>query len=328
MEGMESSEMPKVVVTGGAGFIGSAVVDGYVEAGFDVVVVDDLSSGSAANLNPAARFYKEDIRGRQAVELILDEKPTVLNHHAAHISVPRSVEDPLIDASINIMGFINLLEGCRRAGTKKVIFASSGGAIYGEAQTIPTTEQEPRRLLFPYAISKATGEDYLLYYRRQYAIDYVILRYANIYGQRQTPEGEAGVVSIFIDNLLAGRQSVIYAYDDQPEGMLRDYCHVEDVVRANMLATAYSGSGLFNIGTGVGTSTLKLYNTVIAVAERLGVELKEVVKRPLFSSPRQGELKKSCLDARKAGEELGWRPTIGLEEGIEKTLRWWLSERL
>ena len=322
------TEARKILITGGAGFIGSNIVDGYIARGFEVVVVDNLSAGKKENLNPSARFYREDIRSEKIREIILDERPHIVNHHAAQISVPRSVEDPLMDADINIMGFINILEASKEVGVEKVIFASSGGAIYGEAAVLPTPEEQPPNLLFPYAVSKATGEAYLEYYKHHYGIDCIVLRYANIYGQRQTPEGEAGVVAIFMDNILNGRQSIIYAYDDQPQGMLRDYCHVEDVVRANILAAEKKTTGVFNIATGKAITTLELYNTILKAVEERDLPVDEAIRKPLFEKPRPGELKRSCLDAKRAESVLGWTPRIGLKEGIEKTLEWWLTQRV
>jgi len=238
----------KILVTGGAGFIGSHVVDGYIKAGHDVVVVDNLFTGKRENINPEAKFYEIDIRSKGLEKIFEREKPLIVNHHAAQISVPVSVENPIFDAEVNIIGLINILQACVKYGVKKIIFASSGGAIYGEAQEYPTSEKYPPLPLSPYAITKLTSEYYLEFYRHQYRLNYTILRYANIYGPRQIPKGEAGVVAIFIENLLSGRPSVIYHFPDEPDGMARDYCYVEDVVKANILVLKNGSNEIFNIG--------------------------------------------------------------------------------
>jgi UDP-glucose 4-epimerase len=194
----------KILVTGGAGFIGSNVVDGYIGAGHEVLILDNLYTGKRVNVNPQARFYEMDIRSREAAKVVLDEQPDVLNHHAAQMSVPASVSDPGFDADVNIRGFLNLLEAAVKSGVKKVIFISSGGAVYGEAEEYPTSEAYLPKPLSPYAITKYSSEHYLTYYRHQYGLDYTTLRYANVYGPRQIPHGEAGVVAIFMNNLIEG----------------------------------------------------------------------------------------------------------------------------
>ena len=204
----------KIIVTGGAGFIGSHVVDGYIEAGHEVVVIDNLSTGKLENLNQAARFYQTDIRDPQLIDIFKLEKPDIVNHHAAQISVPVSVKDPITDGKINALGFLNLLNCCRDSGVKKVIFISSGGAIYGEAEEYPTTENYAPKPLSPYAIHKLISEYYLAFYQHQYNLKYTVLRYANVYGPRQIPHGEAGVVSIFITNFRDGIRSKLYAFPE------------------------------------------------------------------------------------------------------------------
>jgi len=236
----------KVLVTGGAGFIGSNVVDGIIKAGHQVLVVDNLYTGKRSNVNPEARFYELDIRARETAELIKRERPDIIDHHAAQISVPASVSDPVFDADINIKGLLNLLEAARKYEVGKFIFISSGGAIYGEASEYPTSEDYQPQPLSPYAVSKYSSEHYLEYYRHQYGLDYTTLRYANIYGPRQIPHGEAGVVAIFMDNLLKERQSTLNHFREDEKGMVRDYCYVGDVVKANLLALE-KGSGDFSI---------------------------------------------------------------------------------
>ena len=241
----------KILVTGGAGFIGSNVTDAYIEAGHEVIVVDNLYTGKRENLHPGAKFYLMDIRAPEIHKLLEYEKPEVINHHAAQISVPASVEDPGFDASVNIEGFINLLEGARRVGTRKVIFISSGGAIYGEAEEYPTSENYPPQPLSPYAIAKAVSENYLHFYEHQYGLNYTVLRYANIYGPRQIPNGEAGVVAIFMDRFLENKPITLYHFPSEPEGMIRDYCYVGDVVDVIIyLMENRPVSGLYNLGTG------------------------------------------------------------------------------
>src|SRR3989337_3427321 len=231
----------KIMVTGGAGFIGSHVVDAYIKEGHEVLVMDDLSSGKVENLNPKARFVKPDIRSEKAREVILAEKPDIINHHAAQISVPASVEDPFLDADINVKGFLNVLEAGRVSRVKKVIFISSGGAVYGEGKECPITERCEPTPLSPYAVTKLAGEKYLAFYWNQYGLDYTVLRYSNIYGPRQIPHGEAGVVAIFMERLLSRKPCAVYAFPEEPRGMTRDYCYVADVARANVLALGKGG---------------------------------------------------------------------------------------
>ena len=314
----------KILVTGGAGFIGSNVVDAYVGLGHEVLVVDNLCSGKWSNVNPGAEFYLMDIRSPELVRLIEEKRPQVINHHAAQISVPESVKDPRFDASVNIEGFLNVLEAARKNQVEKVIFISSGGAIYGEAEEYPTSEAYHPVPMSPYAIAKAVSEDYLRFYHHEYGLDYTVLRYANIYGPRQIPHGEAGVVAIFMDRLLSGKPCTIYRYDHEPEGMTRDYCYVGDVVEANVLALTRGLLEAINIGTGVETRTLELFNQVIRVMDEM-VGLDAALKEPRFESARPGDLKKSCLDVRLAARVLGWSPGHSLEHGLRKTLAWRLA---
>ncbi len=315
----------KVLVTGGAGFIGSNVVDAYIQAGHDVVVVDNLYSGKWENLNPDAKFYLMDIRAEEFMKVLERERPDVINHHAAQISVPASVEDPRFDTDVNVQGFVNVLECARQAGVKKIIFISSGGAIYGEATEYPTSEEYPPQPLSPYAIAKSVSEDYLAFYRHQYGMDYTVLRYANVYGPRQVPHGEAGVVAIFMDRLINREPCTLFHFEDQPQGMVRDYVFVGDIVKANLKALDTGSGEAFNIGTGVETRTRKLFDEIFkAVSARMDIPAE--LSEPASQAARGGDLTQSCLKIEKAAEGLGWRPETALSEGLEKTLEWRLSK--
>ena len=315
----------KILVTGGAGFIGSHVVDAYIEAGHDVVVVDNLLTGNLKNLNPRAGFYLLDIRAKELEKVFEIERPDVVNHHAAQISVPLSVQEPAFDADINILGLINLLENSVRYKVKKFIFASTGGAIYGVTDNLPTPETEPPRPLSPYAISKLASEHYIMFYHHQYGLDYTILRYANVYGPRQIPHGEAGVVSIFITSILKDRVPTIYHYPDAPEGMTRDYCHVYDVARANLLALERASGMTLNIGTGIETTTEALYRGVLGALRGEGVPVDGRFESPEKGPARPGDLPRSALLPDLAREHLGWEPEVGLEEGLRVTARYFIE---
>ncbi len=314
----------KILVTGGAGFIGSNVVDAYIDAGHEVVIVDNLYSGKWENINPEAKFYLMDIRAAEFQEVLNREKPDVINHHAAQISVPASVEDPRFDTSVNVQGFVNVLECARSAGTGKVIFISSGGAIYGEATEYPTSEEYPPQPLSPYAIAKSVSEDYLAFYNHQYGMDYTVLRYANVYGPRQVPHGEAGVVAIFMDRLINSRPCTLFHFPDEPDGMIRDYVFVGDIVKANLKALE-SGSGMaFNIGTGKETRTRQLFDEIFrAVSAR--IDIPKELSEPIAKAARGGDLTRSCLRIERAAKELGWRPETDLSAGLAKTLEWRLG---
>lgn len=316
----------KILVTGGAGFIGSHVVDAYMDAGHEVLVLDDLSSGKPSNVHPRARFFEMDIRSQDAAGLIGREKPHVVNHHAAQISVPDSVSDPLSDADINLKGLLNVLEASRAAQVGKMVFISSGGAIYGEAEEYPTSEKAPVRPLSPYAVSKYASELYLEYYRHQYGLNYTTLRYANIYGPRQIRQGEAGVVAIFMGNLRRGVPSTVNCFEDDPEGMVRDYCFVGDAARANVLALETGGGDCFNIGTGIGTKTLPLYRSIFETYEQIIGAPLERLRDPLRGVARAGDLTRSLLLVKKARERLGWEPQTDLKAGIRKTLEWRMAQ--
>lgn len=300
----------KVLVTGGAGFIGSHVCDVFLRAGHEVVALDDLSSGRRENLDGRVRLVVADIRSPEAAELIRRERPEVLCHLAAQMDVRRSVEDPRHDADVNVVGMLNLLEAARTSGVRKVLFSSTGGAIYGEQERFPAPESHPTRPVSPYGVSKAAGELYLGYYQAQYGLSYVALRYANVYGPRQNPHGEAGVVAIFSQRLLAGRECTIYG----DGGQTRDFVYVEDVARANLLAWEKEYAGPLNVGTGVETDINRLY---ALLAEAAGVP------RPAQHAPgKPGEQRRSCVDNARAREVLGWEPSLPLAEGLRRTVEY------
>ncbi|MFA6534053.1 MAG: SDR family oxidoreductase [Patescibacteria group bacterium] len=302
----------KILVTGGAGFIGSHLVDRLVKEGHSVAVVDNLSAGRKQNLNPKAKFYRLNIQSPKLREVFKAVRPQVVFHLAAQMDVRRSVSDPRFDAETNILGTINLLENCRQYKTQKFIFASSGGAIYGDAprRFIPTKESYPAQPLSPYGISKLTAEYYLEYYREIFGLRYAALRFSNVYGPRQRPDGEAGVVAIFFGQLLKGQPPMIYGTGRQT----RDYVFVEDVARALILAMKKKAVGSFNIGTGRETEVNQLFSKI---AKIMGIKTE-----PIAKPERAGEQKWSCLDAGLARRELGWRPKVGLDGGLEKTGKW------
>jgi len=301
-----------ILITGGAGFIGSHVADAYLKAGHRVVVVDNLSSGRRGNLDSRVIFYEKDIRDESLDAIFEREKPDLVNHHAAQISVPRSISDPRQDADVNILGLINVLQACVKHQVKKIIFISSGGAIYGEAKEYPTTENYPPQPLSVYAINKYAGEHYLHFYQHQYGLNYTVLRYANVFGPRQMAEGEAGVVSIFVEKLLRDETPDLYTYPDEPDGMIRDYVYVKDVVRANLAVLEEGDNDAFNIGTCIETTTLHLYRTILW---QLGKKIK-----PNCGPARQGDLRRSMLNISKAFRELGWSPLYSLEDGVKETI--------
>lgn len=308
----------KIMVTGGAGFIGSHVTDAYIAAGHEVIVVDDLSTGKRENLNPQAKFYQLDISAPELEEVFRTERPDMVNHHAAQKSVPKSVEDPVLDAQINVIGLLNVLNLCVKYGVKRFIGVSSGGALAGEHAPIPTQESDEPSLISPYAISKFVGEKYLHFYSVTHGLTYVSLRYANVYGPRQVRDGECGVIPIFMDNLLADVPSPLFAYADMPRGTTRDYVHVEDIACANVLALTGGDNEVLNIGAGV---ELYIEDIYYAVEAAVGKQIPLIRK-----GERVGDIKRSALDATKAQQLLGWKPQVGLEEGLQKTLAWKRAE--
>ncbi len=301
----------KILVTGGAGFIGSHVAEALQAQGHAVHVLDDLSSGTPEHVPEGTVFHEMDVRDAAVEALWAQERFDVLVHHAAQMDVRRSVADPRFDADVNVLGLLNLMEAGRRNGLRRVIFASTGGAIYGEPDYAPQDEAHPMRPLSPYGITKLTTEHYLFYYEQQYGIRYVALRYANVYGPRQNPHGEAGVVAIFARRLLEGRQPVIYGDGRQT----RDYVFVGDVVRANLAALAYDGpSGAFNVGTAVETDVNTLFRLL---RDRLDARCQEV-----HAEAKPGEQRRSVLGFDKARRLLGWTPLVALDEGLGRTADW------
>jgi len=301
----------RILVTGGAGFIGSHTVDALVAAGaHEVSVLDSLSSGKREQVNPAARFYETDLRNAEAILPILErEKPEVIYHLAAQMDVRRSVADPALDAGINLVGFLNVMEAARRNGLRRVVFASTGGAIYGEQEQFPCDEGHPRRPVSPYGVAKLATEAYLFFYKVQYGVDYVALRYANVYGPRQDPHGEAGVVAIFCGRMLGSMPSTIFGDGEQT----RDYIFVGDVARANVAALGAKASDAFNIGTGVETSVNQLYRSLASAA---GLKTP-----PSYAPARPGEQRRSVISPARAGQVLGWRPEVTLDDGLERTFK-------
>ena len=315
-----------ILVTGGAGFIGSNVVDGYISQGHRVAVVDNLSTGRRENLHPDAVFYEEDIRSDAMDRVFREERPDILNHHAAQISVPISVSDPVRDADINVCGLLNLLESAVRYDVEKVIFISSGGAVYGDATEYPTSEACLPQPLSPYAVAKYASECYLRYYAHQYDLGYTVLRYANIFGPRQIPSGEAGVVAIFMDNLLGQKPSVLNHFPDDEDGMVRDYTYVGDVVEANLAALEHGAGEVINIGTGTGTKTRELYRAIFEALKRVRPDLPDNLATLKPGAARPGDIPRSRLRVERAQEILGWHSRFPLQEGIEHTLRWRLDQ--
>ncbi|MHB1254427.1 MAG: NAD-dependent epimerase/dehydratase family protein [Candidatus Humimicrobiaceae bacterium] len=305
----------KILITGGAGFIGSHVVDLLIENGFEVCIIDNLSSGKPENVNLKARFYKCDVRDSEIFKIIETEKPQIVIHNAAQMSVRYSVEDPLNDASINIIGGLNVLEACRKIKVGKIIFASSGGVVYGEQQYFPADENHPTKPICPYGVAKLSFEKYLFYYNYIFGIKYICLRYANVYGPRQDPHGEAGVVAIFSNKLLNNEQPVINGDGKQT----RDYVFVKDVAAANLLAIKNDFTGEINIGTGIETDVNGIFD-ILKKAAGLK-ELKEV-----HAPAKEGEQRRSVLSYEKAQEVLGWESKVKIIEGLNETFEWFTNK--
>jgi UDP-glucose 4-epimerase len=297
-------------VTGGAGFIGSHLCDALLAAGHRVLVIDDLSSGRRENVPAGAELHVLDIRSREAAELVAGAGIDVLVHEAAQMDVRRSVADPLFDADVNIRGTLNLLEAARRGGVRQVLFASTGGAIYGEQDVFPAPEEHPTRPVSPYGVAKLAVERYLYFYHVAYGLDAACLRYANVYGERQSPHGEAGVVAIFLDRLLAGQAATINGGGAQT----RDYVHVSDVVRANLAVLGLPGFNIYNVGTGVETSVVELYREI---ARSLDVD-----REPLHGPAKPGEQQRSVIDASRLRRGFGLPDPLPLRDGLVRTAAW------
>ena len=303
----------KILVTGGAGFIASHVSDALISEGHEVFILDNLATGFERNINPKAKFIKKDIGDKSLSELFEKEKFDVVNHHAAQMDVRRSVADPAFDANTNILGTINLLQNCIKTGVKKFMFASTGGAVYGEQSYYPADEQHPTSPLSPYGISKLAVEKYLYFYNAQYKLNYTVLRYANIYGPRQNPFGEAGVVAIFSSKMLKGEQTVINGTGKQT----RDYVFVGDVVKANLLGLKDKDTDIYNIGTGIETDVNQLFNTLNKI---IGNNMEEK-----HGPAAPGEQMRSVISSQKIFNKLGWKPSTTVGEGLQKTVEFFKS---
>ncbi|HEU5171500.1 MAG TPA: NAD-dependent epimerase/dehydratase family protein [Gemmatimonadales bacterium] len=311
----------RVLVTGGAGFIGSHIAEAYLAAGWEVTVLDDLSRGHQRNVPRAARFVRADIRSPEARQLVAEGRFEVLNHHAAQIDVRVSVERPAYDAHINLVGFVNLLEGAGEGGVRRVVFASSGGVVYGETDVFPTPETDPKRPVSPYGVSKLAGEYYLRALGALRGFEGVAMRYANVFGPRQDPKSEAGVVSIFVSRVLGGRPMTVFGDGSQT----RDYVFVRDVARANVLASSCPlapadgiDAAAINIATGRERTVLEVADAVMGVMQAR-------VPRE-FAPARPGELLRSTLDVSKAARVLGWRPEHSFESGLTDLVAWFREE--
>jgi UDP-glucose 4-epimerase len=297
----------KVLVTGGAGFIGSHVTDRLIESGMEVVVLDNLSSGKRTSVNPQARLYEADIGAEDLHVFFEHERFDCVDHHAAQMNVRRSVEDPIFDARVNILGSLNLLQAAVATGVKKFVFASTGGAIYGEQLTFPADETHQTCPMSPYGVAKLAVEKYLAYYEEVHGLPYTALRYANVYGPRQDPHGEAGVVAIFSQQLLAHQSALI----NGDGGQTRDFIYVDDVARANVLAVTTDLRGIYNVGTGSETSVNTLY---AALAKHASSTL-----APRYGPPKAGEQRRSVLNCRKLQAVTDWTPTVFIDEGLRRT---------
>ena len=299
----------RVLVTGGAGFIGSHIVDVYIANGHDVAVVDNLASGPRANLNPAARLYEVDIRDAEAIGRVFEaERPDVVSHQAAQASVRVSMENPRLDAEINVLGSLNVLEACRQWGVRKLIYAGTGGATVGEPRYLPVDEEHPVQPLSPYGADKHAVEHYCDLYRHNFGLDTTILRYANVYGPRQNPRGEAGVIAAFARRMLAGEEPIVNGSGEQE----RDYVYVSDVARINLLALGGGSGRLYNVGTGVCTSVNELFDRIAAIVG---------YSRPRRHGPGlSGEVFRIMVTCERAQAELGWTPAVALDEGLRLTV--------
>ena len=303
----------KILVTGGAGFIGSQVADAFISEGHKVCIIDNLSTGNEKNIIPKAKFYKLGINDPEILKIFEKEKFDVVNHHAAQIDVRKSVSDPIFDANVNILGTINLLQSCVKTGVKKFTFASTGGAIYGEQEYFPADENHPVNPVSPYGITKLTIEKYLFFYKKEYGLNYTVLRYANVYGPRQNPLGEAGVVAIFVNKLLQNENPTINGNGKQT----RDYVFVQDVVKANLLTVNDETSTIYNVGTGIETDVnevfMKLNNLAGGTAEEK------------HGPAAKGEQLRSVISSEKIFNKFNWKPSVKIDEGLKMTFDYFKS---
>jgi UDP-glucose 4-epimerase len=305
----------KILVTGGAGFIGSQVADAFISDGHNVYIIDNLSTGNEKNINPKANFLKYDIGDTEVLKIFEKEKFDVVNHHAAQIDVRKSVSDPIFDANINIIGTINLLQSCTKTGVKKFMFASTGGAIYGEQEYFPADENHPTKPVSPYGITKLTIEKYLFFYKNEYGLNYTILRYANVFGPRQNPLGEAGVVAIFTNKLLKNENPVINGNGKQT----RDYVFVEDVVKANVLNLNNNSSDIYNVGTGIETSVNEIFLKLNEISGGIAVDK--------HGPTAKGEQLRSVITFDKLYKKFNWKPSVKINEGLKITYESFKSKK-
>ncbi|MFA5855924.1 MAG: NAD-dependent epimerase/dehydratase family protein [Candidatus Pacearchaeota archaeon] len=303
----------KILITGGAGFIGSHLSDLLIKKNEEVHIIDNLSTGKLENINPKAKFHNIDLSNHESVSNIFEQvKPDIVYHLAAQIDIRKSVEDPIKDANINILSTLNLLELSRKNDIKHLIFSSTGGAIYGDTKELPTKEDHKENPVSPYGCAKLAIEKYLNFYNKTYGLKYTALRYSNVYGPRQNPHGEAGVISIFLNNMILGKTPIIFGGIQT-----RDFVYVKDVAYANLLALKDNKSDTYNIGTGKETDIIEIFS-------RLNRYFKNEFD-PKYEPIKKGEQKKSCLDNNKAKEILGWVPKVNMEEGLDKTYCWYLK---
>ena len=304
--------MSKIIVTGGAGFIGSTLVDELIYQGNDVVVIDNLYTGRVEYINPKAKFYLSDIRDETIDKVFEIEKPDFVFHLAAQMSVPYSVENPVFDLDVNVKGILNLLQASVKNNVKKFVFSSSGGAVYGEASEYPTTENYSPEPFSPYAITKFMSEFYLKFFKNQHNLNYSVCRFANVYGPRQLSAHESGVVTIFITKVLNSEPVTIYSYPHQTGGMYRDYVYVGDVVSGLIKSMNYKDSDIFNLGTGKPSSTLELFEDIQKITG--------TIVNHKFGPPRKGDLMQNCLNIEKSKAILDWEPEFDINKGLTLTV--------
>ncbi len=303
----------KIIITGGAGFIASHITDRYISLGHEVVIIDNMSSGKLENINPNAKIYKVDIKDESIIDIFMNEKPDILNHHAAQMDVRVSVNNPKFDAQENIIGSLNLYEACAKSNVKKIVFASSGGTVYGEQFEFPADETHPLNPCSPYGISKMVNEKYLFYYKAVYGIDYVALRYGNVYGPRQNPNGEAGVVAIFVQRLLTDKEAIING-----DGLItRDYIFVDDVVNANEVSLKNEVSGIFNVTTGIETNVNHIFRVLKTLLNSNQLEI--------HGEAKAGEQRRSVCSPRKF-LQYGWEPKVKFDNGVIETVEFFKNK--